>query len=139
MMRLDSMVHLKSGLESAELCIFSTGSYTEGEAGFVEALVEQKLLPENALEKLPISGAIIDWNTRTVTHANIADNKIKGLLDLCKQHGHEFVKDKITGIYINDPWGNDSGLWALKPQCTHLIRTIKNKDKHFAELTHEDW
>ncbi len=137
--RLDSIKHLKVALESDDLCILSTGSYTDGAIGFVEALIERNLLPKNTLEKLIISGATIDWKTRKVTHANIADNKIKGLYKSCQLKNHAFNPEHIIGIYVDDPIGNDSGLCALKPECVHLIRTVKNKDKLFGTLRHQDW
>jgi hypothetical protein len=44
-----------------------------------------------------------------------------------------------VGIYVDDPLGNDSGLCALKPECVHLIRTVKNKGQNFKQFSHEDW
>lgn len=138
-LRLDSIQHLKAALEAEELCILSTGSYTDGAIGFVEALIERNLLPKNALERLIISGAIVDWHTRTIIHANIADNKLKVLFETCRQKTVEFNPDHITGIYVDDPLGNDSGLCALKPDHVHLIRTVKNQSLHFDGLRHETW
>jgi hypothetical protein len=77
--RLEGIAHLNASLAAGDVCILSTGSYQDGAVGFVAALMERDLLSSDALDKLVISGAVINWNTRRVVHANIAENKIKGL------------------------------------------------------------
>ncbi len=138
-LRFPGIEHLKRSLEADELCILSTGSYTEGAIGFAEACVERGLIPPDALDKLIISGAVIDWDTRTVQHANIANNKIIGLQERCRQKDYPFSSEAIVGIYVDDPLGNDSGLCSLKPEAVCLISTVKNQDKASGEFKPENW
>lgn len=126
-------------LEQGNLCILSTGSYYDGAVGFVDALIEEGLLPGDALEKLVISGALVDWRNRTVIHANIADNKIKGLEGACLAKGCTFVKENVVGIYVDDPEGNDSGICSLNPGVVRLISTVCNQGKQCGGFKHTDW
>lgn len=112
------------------ICILSTGSYEDGAYGFLDALVDKGLLQSSHLERVIVSGAIIDWSSRTVTHANIGSNKIKGLHQkFLEKIGSPLSLDTISGIYVDDPAGNDSGLCELNPTKTYVIETERAIDK----------
>lgn len=134
--RMDAIAFLRQCLESGDLCILSTGSYEDGAWGFVDALLERNLLPATETQsRLWVSGAQIDWATGTVLHANIAGNKVKGLQALLAQKEHPFDPRAITGIYVDDPTGNDDKLCELNSEKVFVIRTHKNQTNPELKLT----
>lgn len=136
--RQKAIAHLKKNIELNNTCILSTSSYQDGAYGFVLALIEENLLPINTLDKIIISGSIIDWQNRVVLHTNIDYNKIIGLYQQCAKQGIQLNPGEIKGIYINDPEGNDSGLCDFKLEAVFLIETNKNKDKKYI-FNKENW
>ena len=117
-------------IDRGHRCAFSTGSYEEGALGFLDALMEAKLLTQEQGRKIIVSGAVIHWPSRTVSHANIAGNKIVGLKKrFLEKTGVLLNPTEITGIYVDDPEGNDSGLYNLKPDKVFVMKTNRILDE----------
>ena len=115
------------------LCILSTGSYQSGAIGFLNALTEANLISREALDYIMVSGAIVDWPQKKLVHANIHNNKIKGLNDLL-QARYGFILDPAATnsehevyVYADDPEGNDFGILSLTiPENRIVIAHEKN-------------
>lgn len=132
----DAISVLNDRAEEGHICALSTGSYQSGAQGFLNSLVANGLVSVAALKNIHVSGAIVDWDNKRVVHANVHDNKIKGLnrlladrfdLNLSAQtfRGEKCEID-IT-VYADDPKGNDAGILALT-----------SPEKRFVIPHHED-
>lgn len=131
---------------TGNVCILSTGSYQSGAIGFLNALSEKNMISYEALDHIMISGAIVDWLQKKLTHANIHNNKIKGLNDLL-QARYGFALDSTSRhtehevyVYADDPEGNDFGILSLAiPENRIVIAHAKNKDStEYARTTWDE-
>lgn len=131
----DAITFLNQKAEEGHICILSTGSYQSGAAGFLKALSEAGLISPAALDHIMISGAIVDWERKQLIHANIHNNKIKGINDLLDaKFGFRlepFSEPNSNEIYVyaDDPDGNDFGILSLAaPENRFVIAHEKNRD-----------
>ncbi len=126
--REGALEFLLTCLKQGDLCILSTGSYEDGAQGFVDAL--KACAPTSAWGRVLVSGAQIDWPSRKVIHANIAKNKQVGLLEVLKKQIPPITLEtsNITGIFVDDPFGNDSGLCELCPSKVFVMQTHRELD-----------
>jgi len=112
----EAIAFLNRHAEEGHLCILSTGSYQSGAVGFLQALTEAELLSPAALDHIIVSGAIVDWKHKQLIHANVHNNKIKGLNDLLQtRYGFTISADTPHEVYVfaDDPDGNDFGILSL--------------------------
>ena len=132
----EAIAFLNSKAEDGHLCILSTGSYQSGAVGFLNALLEEELISSTALEHIMVSGAIVDWARKQLIHANVHNNKIKGLNDLLQaRRGFNLEPASINSVhevyvYADDPDGNDFGILSLAtPKNRFVIAHEKNSDE----------
>jgi len=129
---------LNQNAEAGHLCILSTGSYQSGAYGFLEALHEQGLVSSIGMENILVSGAVVDWQRKHVLHANVHDNKIKGLNVLLQERCRRCLQKVTEGqsnadldiyVYADDPAGNDFGILSLTtPDKRYVIPHSKNHE-----------
>jgi hypothetical protein len=128
-LRVEAIQHLERNLEEGNTCVLSTGSYQDGAYGFVDGLIESRLLSPAAGQKILISGAIVDWGSKTLIHANVRERKIAGLENVFKKKIGDF-KNEILAVFADDPWINDRDILALAPfNSAYVIETKKNSQK----------
>ena len=113
--RLQAISIIKEQIANGESVHFSTANYIDAAHGFLDALVELKLISANEARAITVDGSVIDLinNKPVVTHINVAENK----------------SNKITHAkraYGDDPLGNDRGLASIADLFL-LIDTPKNK------------
>ena len=115
----EAIAFLNSRAEEGHLCILSTGSYQSGAIGFLNALSEAGLISSTALDHIIVSGAIVDWEHKQLIHANVHNNKVKGLNDLLQVRFGFSLEQNSTNtphevfVYADDPDGNDFGILNL--------------------------
>jgi hypothetical protein len=129
--RKEAVAFLEDKIKQGVTCILSTGSYQDGAMGFVDALVETGLLnlTNEARNLLHVTGAIVDWDERKLTHANVRERKLVGIEIVMKQK-ISVLKPFIEAAYGDDPWINDKDILAIAPkERSYVISTVKNKDK----------
>ena len=75
-LELDAIKYLEYQLHVGVICVISTGGDESGAAGFVDGLVDCKLLPKDLAAKILVSGTRINWQEMTVEHLNVGPIKI---------------------------------------------------------------
>ena len=118
--------YLEYRLKEGVLCVISTASYEDGAVGFVQGLVQCKLLPEDLAGKIVVSGTQVDWGKLCVTHMNVDDNKLHGL-EQALQIPMANIRSNIVAVFGDDPMINDRALLALAKH-SFVIKSDKNKD-----------
>jgi hypothetical protein len=140
--RKEAIEYLQNRIQNGIVCVLSTGSYQEGAMGFVDALIEKGLLrlEEESNNMLRVTGALVDWATRTLTHANVRERKLIGIEKVMGQ-SLNILKPDIEAVYGDDPWINDKDILTLvSKERAYVIRTAKNKDKTLPNgLLHTTW
>jgi hypothetical protein len=58
---LDAIRYLEYQISKDVICVISTGGDESGAAGFVDGLVDCRLLPNNFAGKIIVSGTRINW------------------------------------------------------------------------------
>jgi len=145
-----AIAFLNSKAEEGNICILSTGSYQSGAKGFLAALCDEGLICQAALENIIVSGAVVDWEKKQVEHANVHNNKIKGLNALLSEKyditlkaftGYDPANENEVYVYADDPSGNDFGILSLaKPERRYVIPNDKNhEDTPKLEYTVKTW
>lgn len=121
----DAIEYLKYRLSQQVICVISTASYEDGALGFVDGLVDCKLIPQSLSSKIMISGTQIDWSSLRVTHMNVDMNKLLGLERVFNQSMAE-IQPRINAVFGDDPAINDRAL--LDGLCKHgfVIKNAKN-------------
>lgn len=133
----EAIAFLNKKAEEGHLCILSTGSYQSGAIGFLNALHEAGLISSIALDHIMVSGAIVNWEHKQLIHANVHNNKIKGLNDLLQtRFGFSLSTTPLENsheihVYADDPEGNDFGILSLTtPENRIVIAHEKNHNAH---------
>ena len=113
--RLQAITIIKEQIANGESVHFSTANYIDAAHGFLEALVELKLITASEARVITVDGSVIDFidNKAVVTHINVAENKSKKITHAKRAYG-------------DDPSGNDRGLASIADVFL-LIDTPKNK------------
>ncbi|MAZ77211.1 MAG: hypothetical protein CMF39_00845 [Legionellaceae bacterium] len=125
----EAITYLASLVASGHACVLSTGGYETGAHGFLDGLVTAGWLTQKAREKIIVSGAVVDWDSRKLKHANVEENKIVGLIEklACTR---EEITARLQAVYVDSPTGGDKGLMRLvensKFATAHIFRTSKN-------------
>ncbi len=127
--RKEAIAFLEARVKQGITCILSTGSYQDGALGFVDALVQAKLISPETQKKLRVSGAVVDWDDRTLLHANVRDRKLIGIEIVMGKQMQE-LRPHVLAVYGDDPWVNDAGILAAAPKGNgYVIATAKNTGK----------
>jgi hypothetical protein len=125
MISREAIAFLQSRIRSRLGAVFSTTNYQEGAAGFLNALSARGWLRQTELEKICLSGSIIDWNSRAVVHFNMSWNKVIGLMRTLKIT-EEVLKSRISFVFADDPLGGDQSILEIAPH-PYVIRNEKNR------------
>ena len=122
----EAIAFLDRKVNEGHICVLSTGSYESGAQGFLAALHEHDLISPVAFDSIIVSGAVVDWKAKQVTHANIHNNKIKGLNEhLAQKHRLKLplaseAESKVY-VYADDPAGNDHGILTLTDPSRRFV------------------
>ena len=125
----EAIAFLQSRIRNGVAAVFSTTNYQEGAVGFLHALLLRGWLQQTELERICLSGSIIDWNRRLVLHFNMGRNKVIGLLGALKI-SEEVLKSRISFVFADDPLGSDRTLLEIAPH-PYVIRNEKNRNLSF--------
>lgn len=139
-LRGEAISHLKCNIENGNKCVLSTGSYQDGALGFIDGLVEAGLLSFCNAQKINVSGALIDWETKTLLHANVRERKIIGLEKVLGINADE-LKQEVVAVFADDPLINDRDILGLAPEgAGYVIQTNKNASMSIPEsYKHVSW
>src|SRR3989338_1270355 len=127
--RKEAIAYLLSKTQQGIVCILSTGSYQDGAIGFVDALIEKGLLTEQSRDLLFVTGAMVDWDKKKLTHVNVRERKLVGI-EMVMQKRMVDLMPFVKAVYADDPWINDRDILAIAPrEKSYVIQTAKNKNK----------
>lgn len=123
---LDAIKYLKHQLRAGTACVISTAGDESGAAGFVDGLVNCKLLSEELANKIFISGTRMNWNSLTVVHMNSGALKLRGL-ELTLQEPLADIQKRTQAVFGDSPEGGDKAL--LNGFCSNSFvkRTAHNQ------------
>ncbi len=127
--RKEAIAYLEKQAKQGVICILSTGSYQDGALGFVDALVEKGLISKETQKALYVSGAVVDWDSFTLLHANVRERKLLGIEAVTGRKISE-LQQHIKAVYGDDPWINDKDILEIAPPgVAYVITTCKNNNK----------
>lgn len=124
-LEFDGIEYLKYQLKKGTVCVISTGGDEYGAAGFIDGLVDCKLLPQNLANKIIVSGTRLNWEKMSVSHLNVGPLKLRGL-ELVFQQPLDEIKEKIQAVFVNEPDGGDLALSKDLCQIVFVKKTVKN-------------
>ena len=116
--------HICASIDAGFQIVFSTTTYYEGAEAFLEILVEHGLITEERQAHITLSGSIVDWSTRSITHFNMGKNKNIGIAKALKISLEE-LSSLTDSAYGDDPEGNDLGILSLTAKA-FVIANQKN-------------
>ncbi len=120
---------LQGRIRSGVRAVFSTANYHEGAVGFVRALLRKGWLQETEVEKIVVSGSRIDWSSSDISHFNMGNNKVIGLMDALSI-SEAALKARIRFAFADDPLGSDRNLLEI----ASYPYVIKNETRRYLDL-----
>ena len=117
--RLKAIESIRNHLNRNEEILLSTANYYHAALGFLDALIDLKLLNQQEAGCIKVEGSLINIIEQQVQHINVAENKTINI-------------EHIGIAYGDDPLGNDRGL-ASKADTFYLIDTPKNRSINLYE------
>lgn len=140
-LQIDAIMYLDQCLQKNITCALTTGSYLDGLIGMVQYLLENKLI--HSKKAMLLNGAVVDWETRTLTRANVGHYKTENLMTTLDEKA---IKTPwFSRAFGDDPLINDSGILALPYTCippgqSFVIKAQRNIDLVFDErYQHKNW
>ena len=116
--------HICASLDAGFQIVFSTTNYCEGAEAFLEILVEHGLVKDYHQDQIITSGSIVDWETCTITHFNMGEDKNVGI-SLALKIPLQELSSHTDSAYGDDPKGNDVGILSLSAKA-FVIANQKN-------------
>ena len=84
------------------------------------------IITQEIANQILISGAKVDWESKTLLHANVRERKIIGLEQALEKPTLE-IRNCIKAVFADDPLVNDRDILNLAPQNkAFVIATGKN-------------
>ncbi|OGT06124.1 MAG: hypothetical protein A2X78_02005 [Gammaproteobacteria bacterium GWE2_37_16] len=114
--------HLENSIRNGAVCLFSTGSYQDGAYGFRDGLVASGTITQEIANQILISGAKVDWENKTLLHANVRERKIIGLEQALEKPALE-IRNCIKAVFADDPLVNDRDILNLAPPNKAFVIT----------------
>lgn len=125
-LELDAIKYLEYQLRAGTTCIISTAGDENGTAGFIDGLVNCKLLPEELADKILISGTKMNWDNLTVVHINSGALKLRGL-ELTLQEPLANIQKRTQAVFGDSPEGGDKALLNGFCQCSFVKKHAYNQ------------
>ncbi|GGA23915.1 hypothetical protein [Okeania sp. KiyG1] len=109
---LAAISHIRKSIDTGFQIVLSTTNYNEGAEAFLEELVNHNLLSTEHQSKIFVSGSIINWETQSLLHFNMGQDKIVGI---SKALGIQIndLSSYVESAYGDDPQGNDAGILSV--------------------------